>query len=227
LTESPKSTATRAGLTPERIVDAAMALTEGRGLHTWSLRDLAKALDVAPSVIYHHVGGKDELSRRVVGRVVAAMEPPDPGLEWQDWFRALLYPARAILSRYPGTAMWLVMHGPTFEHLMPIVDAGIGVLQRAGFGDDTGLAYSAALNSAVLTVAASDERLVHADDGSRDHAQIMTDFQRVGAGHPGAQILMAEIAGYADHGEAAKERYYRFVIDTTLAGLERLLPQRD
>lgn len=226
MTDSPKSTATRAGLTPERIVDAALALTDGRGLHTWSLRDLAKALEVAPSVIYHHVGGKDELSRRVVGRVVAAMEAPDPALAWQDWFRALLYPARAILRRYPGTAMWLVMHGPTFEHLMPIVDAGISVLERAGFGDDTGLAYSAALNSAILTVAASDERLVHADDGSRDHAQIVRDFERISADHPGARVLMAEIAGYADDSETAGERYYRFVIDTTLAGLERLLPQR-
>lgn len=223
MTETPKSTATRAGLTPERIVDAALALTEGRGLHTWSQRDLAKALDVAPSVIYHHVGGKDELSRRVVGRVVAAMEPPDPELAWQDWFRALLYPARGILRRYPGTAMWLVMHGPTFEHLMPVVDAGIAVLQRAGFGDQTGLAYSAALNSAILTVAASDERLVHADDGSRDHARIVEDFERISAGHPGARVLITEIAGYADDSESAGERYYRFVVDTTLAGLERML----
>lgn len=94
-----------------------------------------------------------------------------------------------------------------------------------GFGDRTALAYSAALDSAVLTVAASDERLVHADDGSLDHAQIVQDFERIGEGHPGARVLVAEIAGYADDNETAGDRCYRFVIDTTLAGLERRLTQ--
>jgi AcrR family transcriptional regulator len=149
-----------AGLSPDRIVDAAMELSEGRGLHTWSIRDLAKRLDVVPSVIYHHVGGEDELCRRVVGRVTARMVRPDPALEWQDWFRALLFPARAILRPYPGVAMWLMMHGPTFEHLTPIIDDGIAALKRAGFGERTGLAYAAILNSAMLTVDAA--------DGSRD-----------------------------------------------------------
>ncbi|MDA1361480.1 hypothetical protein O1R50_17765 [Glycomyces luteolus] len=57
-------------------------------------------------------------------------------------------------------------------------------------------------------------------------AQIMKEFERVGADHPGAQILMSAIAGHTDHEETAEERYYRFVVDTTLAGLERLLPHR-
>ncbi|WP_232013758.1 TetR/AcrR family transcriptional regulator [Glycomyces terrestris] len=209
-----------AGLSPERIVDAAMELTEGRGLHTWSIRDLAKRLDVVPSVIYHHVGGKDELCRQVAGRVTAQMRRPDPALAWQDWFRALLFPARAILSPYPGVAMWLMMHGPTFEHLTPIIDDGIAALKRAGFGEQTGLAYAAILNSAVLTVAAADERLVHADDGSRDHAQIVRDFERIGAESPGVQVLTELTAGFTSRSDAGDE-YYRFVIETVLAGLER------
>ncbi|ADD42940.1 TetR/AcrR family transcriptional regulator [Stackebrandtia nassauensis] len=224
MTDSPKSTATRAGLTPERIVDAAMALTEGEGLHTWSLRDLAKKLDVAPSVIYHHIGGKDELSRCVVERVITAFDRPDPELDWPDWFRALLYPARAKLRAYPGVAMWLMMHGPAFEHLIPIIDDGIAALERAGFAERTGLAYTAILNSAMLTVAAADERKVHADDGSRDHAAIMRDFERVGADSPGVGVLKEVITSFTDTAEETGEHYYRFVIDTVLAGLEQQLP---
>lgn len=221
MTRSPQRTA---GLSPERIVDAAMALTEGRGLHTWSIRDLAKRLDVVPSVIYHHVGGKDELCRQVVGRVTARMARPDPALEWQDWFRALLFPARALFLPYPGVAMWLMMHGPTFEHLTPIIDDGIAALRRAGFGDRTGLAYSAVLNSAVLTVAAADERLVHAEDGSRDHARIVRDFERIGAASPGVQALTEVVAGFTADADAGEE-YYRFVVETVLAGLERFTPR--
>lgn len=226
--EGPKSTASRAGLTAERIVDAAMELTEGRGLHTWSLRDLAKRLDVVPSVIYHHVGGKDELCRRIAGRVTAGLERPDPALEWQDWFRALLLPARAKLAAYPGVAMWLMMHGPTFEHLVPTIDDGIAALERAGFGERTGMAYAAILNSAVLTVAAADERLVHADDGARDHARIVRDFERIGAASPGMRVLTAVLSDFASaSGAEAAGEYYRFVVDTVLAGLERFAaPER-
>lgn len=208
------------GLSAERIVDAAMALTEGSGLHTWSIRDLAKRLDVVPSVIYHHIGGKDELCRQVAGRVTARMARPDPALEWQDWFRSLLFPARALLRQYPGVAMWLMMHGPTFEHLAPTIDDGIAALQRAGFGERTGLAYAAILNSAVLTVAAADERLVHADDGSRDHARIVSDLERIGAGSPGVRVLTELAAGFTSR-SGADEEYYRFVIETVMAGLER------
>lgn len=198
-----------------------MELTEGRGLHTWSIRDLAKRLDVVPSVIYHHVGGKDELCRRVAGRVTARMERPDPELSWQDWFRALLFPARAILRPYPGVAMWLMMHGPTFEHLTPIIDDGIAALERAGFGERTGLAYAAILNSAVLTVAVADERLVHADDGARDHAQIVRDFERIGAGSHGVRVLADMAAAFTERRDfGADEEYYRFVIETVMAGLD-------
>ena len=44
------------GLTPERIIDVALELTRTSDLSGWSIRDLARVLDVAPSVIYHHVG---------------------------------------------------------------------------------------------------------------------------------------------------------------------------
>ncbi|MEU5870902.1 TetR/AcrR family transcriptional regulator [Glycomyces sp. NPDC047369] len=218
MSNARKGPATRAGLTPDRIVDAAAALTEGRGLHAWSLRDLAKALDVAPSVIYHHIGGKDELCRRVVGRVVASLDRPDPGLEWRDWLRALLFPARAKMAAYPGTAMWVLMHGPTFEHLVPIMNDGVAAMAKAGFGERTGLAYSAVVNCALLTIAAGDERLAQADDGPRDRAAIPRDFERLGDAGPGATELKSVASSLTD--EAAVDGYYRFVVETMIRGLE-------
>lgn len=76
---------------PERITDAAVELTRESHLLNWSIRDLAGRLDVAPSVIYHHVGGKDLVCRRVVESALSHIELPPLELGWQEWFRELLY----------------------------------------------------------------------------------------------------------------------------------------
>lgn len=216
-----------AGVTPDLVVDAAAKLTRESGLFTWSIRDLAQELGVTPSVVYHHVGGKDLLCRGVVERAMSEFPLPDPSLAWQDWFRELLYAAAPIANRYPGVARWLVMHGPTITAALPIVDAGIGALQRAGFGDDTGYAYGALLNNAMLTLSVHDERQQHEDDGPRDHAAMMREFAQLPATLPGVDVLTRTLlAPYARGGaeaQAARSTYYRFIVETTISGLESWL----
>lgn len=228
----PKTSTTpfHAGLTPQRIVDVALQLTEEQHLFGWSIRDLARRLDVAPSVIYHHIGGKDLLSRHVVERVLATLSVPPAELEWDAWFRELLYSSRPVIARYPGTAKWLLMHGPTFPVVIPIIDAGIAALQRAGFGKATGFAYAALLNNAMLTISITDERLSHEDDGPRDHAAMMREFQHAGAGSPGVAALTETVvrpfAEDPDTADQHREAYYRFVVDTTIAGVAHHLAVR-
>ncbi len=211
------------GLTPERIVDVALELTRGSHLLGWSIRDLAGRLGVAPSVVYHHIGGKDRIARRVVERVLGGLARPDPELEWRDWFRTLLLDGYPVVSAAPGVAHWLLMHGPTFPSVLPIIEGGIGALQRAGFGDRAGFAYSALLNNAMLTISIGDDRLVHEEDGPRDHATMMDEFRRAAEGHAGvAPLLDAFITPFAQGGAAAADQraaYYRFVVETTIAGL--------
>jgi AcrR family transcriptional regulator len=214
------------GLTPERIVDAALELTRGSHLSGWSIRDLARRLDVAPSVIYHHLGGKDLIARRVVERVLSPLLMPSPELGWQDWFRGLLDALYAPVAAHPGVAKWLLMHGPTFPAVVPIVDTGIGLLLNAGFGNGAGFSYALLLNNAMLAITIGDERLLHEDDGPRDHATMMAEFQRAAAGSPGVAVLAeAFMDSFARGGDAAaRERraYYDFVVRTTVAGLEAI-----
>ena len=120
-----------AGLTPDRVIDEAVALTSEAHLLSWSIRDLTQRLGVAPSVVYHHVGGKDEIARRVVERVLSELPHPDPNLPWQDWFRGLLLPARELLPGYPGVSTWLLLHGPTVAPVLPLIHAGLAPLTPA------------------------------------------------------------------------------------------------
>ncbi|BCB88820.1 TetR family transcriptional regulator [Phytohabitans suffuscus] len=218
------------GLTPGRIVDIALDLTRQSHLAGWSIRDLARRLDVAPSVIYHHVGGKDLLARYVVERVLDGLAPPPADLDWQDWFGALLDACYPPVVAHPGVAKWVLMHGPMFPSVLPVMEAGMRVLRRAGFGDRVGFAFAVLLNNAMLTVSMGDDRLLHEDDGPRDHATMMEDFRRAATtAGPGVTALADTfITPFAQGGRAAarqREAYYTFVVRTTIAGLATLLPE--
>ncbi|RLP67760.1 XRE family transcriptional regulator [Mycetocola reblochoni] len=211
------------GLTPELVVDTALELTEHSHLLGWSIRDLARRLDVTASVIYHHVGGKDLIARRVVERVLDGLGAPSADLPWDEYFRNLLFAAYPIVAAHPGVAKWLLMHGPTFPAALPILDRGIAALLRAGFGDQAGLAYATLLNTALLTITIGDDRLLHEEDGPRDHASMMAEFRDASEGSPGLQLLTRTLIDpFLRGGDAAvtqREAYYRFVVDTTITGL--------
>jgi len=125
-------------------------------------------------------------------------------------------------------ATWLLMHGPTFPSVLPIVETGIAHLVRGGFGDRAGLAYAALLNNAMLTVSVGDDRLIHEEDGPRDHSAMMTEFRAAAAGSPGlARLAHDFLTPFADGGERAQAKrreYYDFIVETTIAGLRAQLP---
>lgn len=218
------------GLTADRVVGAAVELTAESHLFSWSMRDLGRRLGVAPSVMYHHVGGKDLVCQRVVERVLGQIEQPPATLGWQDWFRRLLHTVGPLVMRYPGVAKWILMHGPTIPAVIPILEAGMTSLRRAGFGERTVFAYAALLNNAMLTVSMGDDRLQHEGDGARDHAKMMAEFEKVSATSEEAQAMGNELMRpFAEGGETAarmRDTYYRFVVDTTIAGLDTLLAAR-
>jgi AcrR family transcriptional regulator len=215
------------GLTPDLVIDSAADLTRESHLMSWSIRDLARRLGVAPSVIYHHVGGKDLLCRRVVERMLERINLPSPELSWQEWFRALLWSAGPRAAEYPGTAKWMLMHGPTLPAVLPILDSGISVLQHAGFGVRAEMAYAVLLNNAMLTVSISDDRLSHEGDGPHDHATMMAELQAMPTDSAALRAMgQGLIRPFAEGGQiAARMRwdYYRVVVETTITGIDATL----
>ncbi|WP_344343215.1 TetR/AcrR family transcriptional regulator [Agrococcus versicolor] len=213
------------GLTPERVVEEAAAMTRETHLLGWTVRDLARRLDVAASVLYHHVGGKDAIVRRVVERVLDAIPVPDAALPWQDWFRAIILPSREIIGAHPGVAKWLLMHGPTLTLLVPTVEHGVATLQRAGFGDRAALAYAALLNNTLAAVAMGDDRRLVEDDGPRDHAAMLAQLDE--SDSPAITLIAATLVqpfvGETEQVRAADAAYFSFILETTIAGLEALL----
>ncbi|WP_053386202.1 TetR/AcrR family transcriptional regulator [Leucobacter japonicus] len=211
------------GLTPEAVIDAATELTRESHLFVWSIRDLARRIGVSQSVVYHHVGGKDLLCRRVVERVLERAPLPDDALDWEAWFRELLYDLGPLAHEFPGVAKWALMHGPTLPVMLPILERGMAHLHRAGFGPLAPSAYAVLLNTATLTVSIADDRLQHEGDGPRDHASMMQEFETMPQASRAVREMGQEFMRPFAEGGAAAERvrneYYRFAIDTAIAGL--------
>lgn len=155
------------------------------------------------------------------------MTAPDPALDWQDYFRELLLEIGTVAMQYPGVAKWITMHGPTIQAALPTMGAGLRTLMRAGFRSATSQVNALLLNNALLTIAMGDDRLQHEEDGPRDHAAMMREFERIAANIPGVQSFGNDmIRPFADGGETAAQArmsYYRFVIDMTIIGLETAL----
>jgi AcrR family transcriptional regulator len=125
--------ARRAPLTRERVLDAAMAVADARGIGGLTMRSLAQALGVKPMSLYHHVAGKEEILDGLVDAVFARIRLPSPDADWKAAMRGRAASAREVLGRHPWAITLMdsrTRPGPaTLRHH----DAVIGALRRGGF----------------------------------------------------------------------------------------------
>ena len=71
-------------LTPERIVNAGIALVDEEGLEALSMRKLARRLGVEAMSLYHHVRSKEALLDLMVDRIFDGVEMNLDEERWQD-----------------------------------------------------------------------------------------------------------------------------------------------
>ena len=92
----------RARLSPEKIVDAALALLDREGESGFSMRKLAGEMGVDPMAIYHHHAGRDALMHAVLQAFMRDFEMPGPSGDWRADIRALCQALRRLARRHPG-----------------------------------------------------------------------------------------------------------------------------
>lgn len=109
-----------AGLGPDDVVDAALALVEQEGAAALTMRRLAAELGVAATTIYWHVGGRDEVVHAVIARLGEQLgERPVSGSAPRErvlsvarhvWDSALEHPEVMKLAHAVGATSVLEMH---------------------------------------------------------------------------------------------------------------------
>jgi len=206
----PRAAETRSGrLSRDRIVHAALAVIEQDGLEALSMRRLAEELDVWPMSVYRHFRDKDELLDAVVNSAAQDVALPELGTGgWRDQMIDLLHQARAALGRDPAGLSALFTRAMLTPGALRISEAGLGILQEAGF--DPGEAARAW--RALCGYAFGFTGL--ADDAPEDEARRRARAALVALPGEDFPALTAAADGFADALASTDELDY---------GLERLL----
>ena len=95
----------KARLSPEKVIQAAIALADAEGLSALSMRRVAEAVGVSPMSLYTYVPSKAELVDMMFDRVLG--DTADPGTEVVTWREKMAFMARerwALSERHP----WLL-----------------------------------------------------------------------------------------------------------------------
>ncbi|MBA2668168.1 MAG: TetR/AcrR family transcriptional regulator [Trueperaceae bacterium] len=133
MSDGSKRGARRAGLTRVRIVRAAVALADERGLDALSMRALGRALGVEAMSLYNHVTDKDDVLDAMVDLVVAEIDVPEQGEAWRSALRRRSISARSALTRHPWAGRLIHTRSTSGPARLRAFEATIGCLRSAGF----------------------------------------------------------------------------------------------
>ena len=129
---SPKTAPRRERLSRDRVLAAAMAIADDRGLDALTMRGLARTLGIEAMSLYHYAASRDEIVDAIVTLVVEQFELPDPTLDWKAAIRASEISAHRVLRRHPWACHPLMsargVRPPRLRH----IDALLGRLTEAG-----------------------------------------------------------------------------------------------
>ena len=128
----PASSAPRAKLSKERIVDAAMELADRRGVEALTIRALAAELGSKPMTLYTHVDGKETLLDLMVERVFSEIDLPPESLEWREAIQARCRSARTALVCHPWAVPLLESRRSPGPELLRHHEAMLATLERGG-----------------------------------------------------------------------------------------------
>jgi AcrR family transcriptional regulator len=132
----PRRRPTRAPLSREAIVDAALRVVDREGSSGLSMRRVAEELGTGPASLYWHVPSKDALIDLVIDRVAAEVPIPEPDPEhWQEQLRTWLLEARAVFDRHPGVAALTLGRIPTGPTVVRWAEWTLAILRGAGIPD--------------------------------------------------------------------------------------------
>lgn len=117
----------------ERILQAAIQLTDQQGIDALSMRKLAQSLQVEAMSLYHHVRNKDVLLDKMVDAIIAEMPLPSPEHNWQEALRQRMLAAYQILQQHPWATQLIVSRLNIGPAMLRYLDASLQCLYEAGF----------------------------------------------------------------------------------------------
>ncbi len=152
----------RRRLTRGQIVAAATRLLDRDGLERFSIRRLARELDVGAMTLYGYFGSRDELLDAVVEHHAASLDLPDREGSWREQVAALMSALREGLIEHPSVVELRLRRPLITPAAMKVAEAALQALGKGGLeGKRAALAYRSLLTFTFGSVAftAGDEQI--------------------------------------------------------------------
>ncbi|MEC5409330.1 TetR/AcrR family transcriptional regulator [Paraburkholderia sp. MPAMCS5] len=226
-----KATAADKALTRERIVAVAIGQIDQNGLTAFSLREVARQLDVYPTAVYWHVPNRDALLAAVVEATMAGVAPEIGKLSWQDWFRELFRRYRRSVQQHPNVAQLVGAQLVSNASLSPLlIDRILAVLLQAGY-DEARLAdmYNVVVASMVgfatleFAPLPTDDLEVWTNQLQEKVHDIRALEYPTLARHLPALANRAFIVRWQSGSEVPLDSSFETFVEVTIAGMERML----
>ncbi len=126
-------TGSRAPLTRERVLLAAVDVADREGLSGLTMRRLGAELGVEAMSLYKHVANKGQVLDGIVELIIAQIEIPGAGSEWKSAMRRRATSAREVLTRHSWAIGLLESRQSMGPASLGYLDAILGNLRSAGF----------------------------------------------------------------------------------------------
>ncbi|MCW2622306.1 MAG: putative transcriptional regulator [Frankiales bacterium] len=134
----------RTPLTRDRVLRAAVALADGIGIESLSMRKLGDAVGVEAMSLYNHVANKEDLLDGMIDVVFGEIDLPSTEHGWRTAMRARAVSARQALARHRWAIGLMESRTSPGATTLRHHDAVIGCLRTAGFSMElTAHAFSA------------------------------------------------------------------------------------
>ncbi len=161
--------ADESSVSPARILSEALALLDGEGFESLTMRAVAMRANVNPMTIYHHFQDRDGLIKAMAESVYADVAAPLEGTA-RSQIEGLLGAYRAKVVRYPGLTLAIFNRPAVFPgHARRITDSLTDLLKELGLSPSRALLWVHILvdytHGAALAVAMDGK-----GDGSRSTA---------------------------------------------------------
>lgn len=178
------------------ILDAALRLSEERGLAAVSMRAVATDIGLTPMALYGYFEDKEALLDGLVGRLLRELSLPGPearpvpGADWRDRLLACARGTRSLAHRYPRTFPLLLDRPAELPEAMRVVDVLYAALLDAGVPDARVAALERMISTFVLGFAVSEVngRFGEGNLGTRGRREL-ADPAQVPAHHRLGEVL--------------------------------------
>lgn len=161
----PRSRRSRPPLTRERILAAALALVDRRGVQGLTMRALAEALSVEAMSLYNHVGGKAEILTAVGDRVLGMIEFPEAVTDWREAIRRAARSTWNVTSAHANVVPLLLGSPSDTPGSRALAERILELLVPAGFSPAEGhrifrLLQAYTLGAVLMTARSPSDRAV-------------------------------------------------------------------